>query len=98
MTLKTFDIKFPCTTQLTFGSLTFATEKDGDLKMLPPGSALEHLTLTLSSASVGSSSGSDPCAGSYICTTKIVRDISIDDIHPPTLDRDIKLIIIGIDP
>jgi hypothetical protein len=33
----TFDIKFPCGTQFTFGSLTFAAGKNGNLKMLPQG-------------------------------------------------------------
>jgi hypothetical protein len=33
----TFDVKFPCGTQLTFMSLTFAAGEDGDLKMLPQG-------------------------------------------------------------
>jgi hypothetical protein len=73
----TFDVKFPHDTQLTFGSLTFATEEDGDLKMLLPGPAPEHLALASSSASDGSCLGSDPCAGIYICTTKIVRGILV---------------------
>jgi hypothetical protein len=37
MTLRTFDVKFHCVTQPTFGSLTFAVGEDGDLKMLPQG-------------------------------------------------------------
>jgi hypothetical protein len=45
--------------------------------MLPPEPAPERLALTSSSASDGSCSGSDPCAGSYICTTKIVRGIPV---------------------
>jgi hypothetical protein len=43
----------------------------------PLGPASEHLALTSSSTSSGSCSGSDPCAGSYIRTTKIVRGIPI---------------------
>jgi hypothetical protein len=43
MTPCTFDIKFPCGTQFTFGSLMFATGEDENLKMLPPGPALERL-------------------------------------------------------
>jgi hypothetical protein len=48
MASRTFDVKFHCGTQLTFGSLTFATEEDGDLKMLSPGPTPEHLALTSS--------------------------------------------------
>jgi hypothetical protein len=33
----TFDVKFPLGTRFTFGSLTFATGEDEDLKMLPQG-------------------------------------------------------------
>jgi hypothetical protein len=77
MTPRTFDVKFSRGTQLTFGSLTFATGEDEDLKMLPPGPAPECLAPTSSSASDGSCSGSDPCAGSYIRTAKIVRGIPI---------------------
>jgi hypothetical protein len=39
----TFDIKFPRDTEFTFGSLTFAAGEDGDLRMLPPGEATEHI-------------------------------------------------------
>jgi hypothetical protein len=35
MALWTFDVKFPHDTEFIFKSLTFATEEDGDLKMLP---------------------------------------------------------------
>jgi hypothetical protein len=77
MVPRTFDIKFPCSTQLTFGSLTFAAGEDGDLKILPPGPALEHLALASASASGRSCSGSDPCAGSYIRTAKIVQGIPV---------------------
>jgi hypothetical protein len=73
----TFDVKFPHGTQLTFGLLTFAAGEDGDLKMLPPGPAPEHLALASSSASDGSCSGSDSCEGIYIHTAKIVRGISV---------------------
>jgi hypothetical protein len=77
MASRTFDVKFPCGTQLTFGSLTFATRQDRDLKMLPLGPAPEHLALTSSSASGRSCIGSGHCAGNYICTTKIVQGILI---------------------
>jgi hypothetical protein len=73
----TFDVKFPCGTQLTFGSLTFAVGEDGDLNMLPPRPAPEHLALASSLASDGSCSRSDPCAGIYIRTAKIVQGIPI---------------------
>jgi hypothetical protein len=33
----TFNVKFPYGTQFTFGSLMFATGKDGNLEMLPQG-------------------------------------------------------------
>jgi hypothetical protein len=72
-----FDMKFPRGTQFTLGSLTFAAEEDGDLKMLPPGPASEHPTPTPSSASGGACSGSDSFAGLYIHTVKLVRGISI---------------------
>jgi hypothetical protein len=72
-----FDMKFPLGTRFTFGSLTFATGEDGDLKMLPLGPAPEHPTPTPSSASGGACLGSDPFAGLYIHTTKLVRGIPI---------------------
>jgi hypothetical protein len=34
-----FDVKFPLGTQFSFGSLTLVAGEDGDLKMLPPGTA-----------------------------------------------------------
>jgi hypothetical protein len=77
MASRTFDVKFPCGAQLTFGSLTFAAVKDGDLKMLPPRPTLEHLAPTSSSASGRSCVGSGHCAGNYICTTKIVWGIPV---------------------
>jgi hypothetical protein len=77
MALKMLDAKFPCGTQLTFGSFNFATGEDGDLKMLPPGSAPEHPALASLSTSGGSCSGSDPCAGSYIRTAKIIWGVSV---------------------
>jgi hypothetical protein len=77
MSPRTFDIKFPCGTQLIFGSLTFAVGEDEDLKMLPLGSASEHLALASSAASGGSCSGSDPYAGSYIQTAKIIQGILV---------------------
>jgi hypothetical protein len=73
----TFDVKFPCGTQLTFGLLTFAVREDGDVKMLPPGPALEHLALASTSVSRGSCSGSNPWAGIYIRTGKIVQGIPV---------------------
>jgi hypothetical protein len=77
MAPRTFDVKFPCGTQLTFGSLTFAAGEDRFLKMLPPGPAPDHLALASSSASGRSCSGSDPYAGNYVRTTKIVQGILI---------------------
>jgi hypothetical protein len=77
MSPRTFDVKFPCDTQLTFGSLTFAAEEDRELKMLSLGPAPEHLALASSVTSGGSCSGSDPNAGSYIQIAKIVRGIPV---------------------
>jgi hypothetical protein len=70
-------MKFPLVTQFTFGSLTFTVGEDGDLKMLPPGPAPEHLTPAPSSASGGAYSGLDPFAGLHIRTAKLIRGISI---------------------
>jgi hypothetical protein len=75
MALRTFDVKFPCGTQLTFGTLTFAAGEDGDLKMLPLGPGLEHLALASLSASRRSCSGSYSSVGSYIRTAKIIQGI-----------------------
>jgi hypothetical protein len=72
-----FDVKSPLGTQFTFGSLTFIAGEDGDLKMLPPVTAPEHLAPAPSSTSGGTYSGSDPFAGLYICTAKLVRGIPI---------------------
>jgi hypothetical protein len=77
MSSRTFNIKFSCDTQLTFRSLTFAVGEDGDLKMMPPGPAPEHLALTSSSTSGRSYGGSSRCAGNYIRTAKIVQGIPI---------------------
>jgi hypothetical protein len=81
-----FDIKFPCDTQFTFGSLTFSAGEDGNLKMLPPGPALERLVpvygqapcfLAISSTTGDACSGSDPYAGQHIRTIKLIRGILI---------------------
>jgi hypothetical protein len=77
MTPWNFDLKLPLGTQFAFGSLTFAAGDHGDLKMLPLVPALEHPTLAPSSASGSACSGSDPFAGLYIRTAKLVRGIPI---------------------
>jgi hypothetical protein len=77
MASRTFAVKFPYGTQLTFGSLIFATERNRELKMLPPGPAPGHLAQMSSSTSGKSCAGPDRCAGSYICTTKIIRGIPV---------------------
>jgi hypothetical protein len=77
MASSAFDVKFSCGTQLTFGSLNFATGEDGDLKMLPPGPAPEHLALTSSSASGRSCVGSGRYVGNYIRSAKIIRCILV---------------------
>jgi hypothetical protein len=66
MALRTFDVKFSCGTQLTFGSLIFAAGENEELKMLPPKPAPGHLAPTSSSTSGRSCTGSGHCAGSYI--------------------------------
>jgi hypothetical protein len=70
-------VKFPLDTQFTFGSLMFTAGEDEDLKMLPPGPAPEHPTPAPSSTSGGAYSGSDPFAGLYIHTAKLVQGIPI---------------------
>jgi hypothetical protein len=77
MTPWTFDIKFLLSAQFTFGSLTFVVREDADLKMLPPGPALEHPALAPSSTSGGVCSGLDPFAGLYIRTAKLIQSIPI---------------------
>jgi hypothetical protein len=66
----TFDVKFPLGTKFTFGSLTFAAGKDGDLRMLPPSEATEHTAP--SSALSGTQANSDFFDGLYIRTAKLV--------------------------
>jgi hypothetical protein len=75
MTPWTFDIKFPCGTEFTFGSLTFAAGEDGDLQMLPPGEATEHSAP--SSASSETQADSDLFDGPYIRTVKLVQGIPV---------------------
>jgi hypothetical protein len=75
MSLWTFDVKFPLSTKFTFGSLTFAAGKDGDLRMLPPGEATEHTAP--SSASSGTQADSDFFDGMYIHMVKPVRGIPV---------------------
>jgi hypothetical protein len=71
----TFDIKFPRGTEFTFGSLTFVAGEDGDLRMLPPGEATEHITP--SSASSETQAESDLFDGPYIRTFKLIRGIPV---------------------
>jgi hypothetical protein len=71
----TFDIKFPRDTEFTFGSLTFAAGEDGDLRMLPPGEAAEHIAP--SSASSETQTESDLFNGPYIRTVKLIRGIPV---------------------
>jgi hypothetical protein len=71
----TFDIKFPRGTEFTFGSLTFATGEDRDLRMMPPGEAAEHIAP--SSASSETQAESNLFDGSYIRMVKLVRGIPV---------------------
>jgi hypothetical protein len=75
MTLWTFDVKFPCGTKFTFGSLTFAAGEDEDLRMLPLGEATEHTAP--SSASSETQTDSDLFDGLYIRTVKLVRGVPV---------------------
>jgi hypothetical protein len=77
MASRTFDVKFSCGTQLIFGSLIFAAEENRELKMLSLGLAPGHLAPTSSSMSGRSYAGLGRCAGSYICTAKIIRGIPV---------------------
>jgi hypothetical protein len=77
MASRTFEVKFSCGTQLTFGSLIFATGENKELKMLPLGPAPGHLALMSSLASGRSCVGPGHCAGSYIRTAKIIRGIPV---------------------
>jgi hypothetical protein len=77
MASRMLDIKFPRDTQLTFGSLIFATGENGELKMLSPGPARGHLAPMSSSASGRSCVGLGRCPGSYIRTAKIIQAISV---------------------
>jgi hypothetical protein len=77
MASRTFDVKFCCGTQLTFGSLIFAAGENGELKLLPPGPAPGHLAPMSSSASGRSCVGPSHCAGSYIRTAKIIWGIPV---------------------
>jgi hypothetical protein len=82
----TFDIKFPCDTQFTFGSLTLVTGEDGNLHMLSPGPAPGRSAPVYgqapcfpvdSSTTGGACSGLDPYAGQHIRIVKLVRGIPI---------------------
>jgi hypothetical protein len=73
---------FPYDTEFTFGSLTFAAEKDENLKLLTPRPAPERLisvygqALYLSailSTTGGAYSGLNPYAGPYIHTVRFVQ-------------------------
>jgi hypothetical protein len=86
MTSWTFNVKFSYDTEFTFGSLTFTTEEDENLKILTPGPALECLTpvygeapyhLAISSTSADACSGLDPCVCQYIRTARFIRGIPI---------------------
>jgi hypothetical protein len=92
---KISDVKFPRGTQLTFGSLMFATREDGNLRMLPLGPGPECQALThgqdlcrsaTSMTSGGTGSGLDSCARLYIHATKHVRGIPVmtSSLRPST--------------
>jgi hypothetical protein len=75
MTPWSFDVKFPLGTQFTFGSLTFVSRENRDIKMLPPGIAPEHPAP--SSTLDGTCSGSDLFTGLYVRTAKLIQGILI---------------------
>jgi hypothetical protein len=81
MATWTFDVKFPLGTQFTFESLMFTAGEDGDLRMLPLGSAPARLVPihgqasyfpATSSTSGGACSGLDLYARRYIRTAKLI--------------------------
>jgi hypothetical protein len=83
---RPWPITFSHDTQFTFGSLTFITSEDGDLKMLLLEVALENLVLVHepdlcspanSSTSDSACLGSDPCVGLFIRTVEIVQGIPV---------------------
>jgi hypothetical protein len=71
----TFNIKFPRGTEFTVESLTFAAGEDGDLRMLPPDEAAEHIAP--SSASSETQAESDLFDGTYIRMVKLIRGIPV---------------------
>jgi hypothetical protein len=82
----TFNVKFSCGTQFTFGSLMFPVEKDGNLELVTQGPALKQLVpvyghvpyLSVSSSILGGAcSGLNPYAGPYHRATKTTQGISI---------------------
>jgi hypothetical protein len=82
----TFNIKFPYDTQFTFGSLTFVTGEDRNLKLLTLGPAPERLVpvygqapylLAISSTSDGAYLGLNSYEWLYHHTAKIVQGIPI---------------------
>jgi hypothetical protein len=77
MTPWIFDMKFPLSTQFTFGSLTFDVGENRDLKMLPPEPAPEHPTPAPSSTSGNTCSGLNLFTGLHIHTAKLIRGIPI---------------------
>jgi hypothetical protein len=81
-----YDVEFSLDTQFTFGSLTFAARKDGELRIPPPGPTPERRAptdgqaswlLTTSSTSGGACSDLEPFAGFYIRTIKNIRGIPV---------------------
>jgi hypothetical protein len=85
---------------ITFGSLTFATGEDENLKMLLPGPAPEHLTtvyeqapcfLAISSITDDACLGLDPYAGLHSGHS----GHSDRDVYPPAIGWGIELILIN---
>jgi hypothetical protein len=72
-------MKFPLGTQFTFRSLTFVAGEDGDLKMLPIGTAPEHPAPAPapSSTSGGICSGLYPFVELCIHTAKLIQGTPI---------------------
>jgi hypothetical protein len=91
-------MKFPLSTQFTFGSLMFVVEEDGDLKMLAPEPPPEHPTLAPSSTSGEVCSGLDPFVGLYIRTATRRLGYFDRDVYPPAIRQSTEFIFIGIVP
>jgi hypothetical protein len=73
MTPRMFDVRFPHGTQLTFGLLMFATREE----RLASVHGQDMCHSVTSSTLGGACTGLDSCAGLFICTSKLVRGLTV---------------------